>query len=302
MKRLLIAVASLALVLAPVASASANPTLPAGDALYEMSCDNRVNDYLFHSVNTSNNTRTAIGNGTGVNVVTECAYQGAMLPGTDWFYFPDRYSDKLVRVDVTTGLTEIVGLLRESGSYQGLYSLAIHDNGNAYALSYDTLFSVNLSTGELTTIVAANTYDLAEGYPYGFAYDPKTDKFYVAEDGGDSLYSLNMSTGVFTLVATNSDYWVGSMSFDSDGNLWVNGDGNLVSRVALSGFGNSVNWIDSAALAPQVYSESLVIARPPVEDDDEEGLANTGSADATPYLLGGLLAAGIAFALRRRRV
>lgn len=301
MKKLLIAAVSLALLLAPVAPASANPTLPAGDALYEMSCDNTVNDYLFFSVNSADNTRTAIGNGMGVNVVTECAFQGAMLPGTDWFYFPDPYDDKLVRVDVTTGLSEVVGLLRDSGTFRGIWSLAIHDNGTAYALSDESLFSVNLSTGALTPIVVG--YDLAGSFTYGFAYDPKTDKFYVAEDGSDGLYSLDITTGVFTLLATNSDYWVGSMSFDSEGYLWVNGADDQVSRVALSGFGNSANWVDSAPLIPNVYSESLVIVRGPGGgDDDEEGLANTGSADATPYLLGGLLAAGIAFALRRRRV
>jgi LPXTG-motif cell wall-anchored protein len=303
-KKLLIVGASIALLLAPVAPASANPTLPAGDALYEMTCDNVVADYRLHSVNTSDNTRTAVGAGTNTSNINECGYQGAMLPGTDWFYFVDYMNgNRLVRVDVTTGVTEVIGDLREGGAYQGIYSLTINDNGNAYALSYETLFAVNLNTGGLSSLVAANTYDIAEGYPYGFAYDPKTKKYYVAEDGAGGLYTLNIGTGVFTLVATNTDYWVGSMAFDSNGYLWVNGDTNKVSRVALNRFGDSDDWVDSAALSPNVYSESLVIARGPGGgDDDEEGLANTGSADATPYLVGGLLAAGIALVFRRRRV
>ena len=299
MKKLIVAGASLALLFAPVAPASANPTLPAGDALYEMSCDGNINGFQLHSLNTSDNTRTAIGTSTGS---LECALQGAVLPGTNWFYFiavgtPNR----LVRANLTSGLTEVIGELRQEGVARSALSLAIDDNGNTYALTNDTLYSVNLSTGALTNPVVANTNDLAGGSPYGFAFDPKTNKFYVAEDGGGGLYWLNVGTGVFTLVATNTDYWVGSMAFDSNGYLWVNGDTNQVSRVAISDFGNSANWIDSAALSPNVYSESLAIARP-ASDDDEEGLANTGSADATPYLLGGLLAAGIALAIRRRRV
>lgn len=301
MKKLIVAGASLALLLAPVAPASATPTLPAGDVLYEMSCDGDVSGHQLYSLNTSDNTRTAIGTGTGS---TTCALQGAVLPGSNWFYFISVGTPKsLVRTNLTSGSTEVIGELREEGADRDTSSFAIDDNGNAYALTYDTLYSVNLSTGALTNPVAANTYDLAGGYPYGFAFDSKTNKFYVAEDGGGGLYWLNIGTGGFTLIATNSDYWVGSMTFDSNGYLWVNGDTNQVSRVALSDFGNSANWIDSAPLSPNFYSESLAIARPASSDDDEdESLANTGSTDATPYLVGGLLAAGIALALRRRRV
>lgn len=302
MKHLLVAGASLALLLAPVAPASANPTLPAGDVLYEMSCDFGADGFQLHSLNTSDNTRTAIGTGTAGS---ECGSQGAMLQGTNWFYFVEDSPTGLVRTDVTSGLTEVIGEFREEGAVRQVQSLAIDDNGNAYALNKQTLYSVNLTTGALTSVAAASLFEDLRGNAYGFAYDPTTDKFYVGHNGGDGLYSLNMSTGEYTLIATNFDYWTGSMSFDSDGYLWVNGDTNQVSRVAISDFGNSANWIDSAALSPNIYSQSLVIARAPSGeggDDEGESLAATGSADATPYLLGGLLAAGIALAIRRRRV
>lgn len=305
MKKLIVAGASLALLFAPVAPASANPTLPAGDVLYEMSCDGAINGFQLHSLNTSDNTRTAIGTSTGS---VECALGGTILRGSNWFYFKARIN--LFRTDVTSGVTEVIGEFREEGADRDIKSLAIDDNGNAFALSEEALFSVDLSSGNLTTVAATNFATLTGGTPLGFAYDPTTDKFYVAEDGDGNLYSLNMSTGALTFIASNSDYWVGSMSFDSNGYLWVNGDTNQVSRVAISDFGNSANWIDSAPLSPNVYSESLVIARAPSggsgdDEDNSDGsdsLANTGSADATPYLLGGLLAAGIALALRRRRV
>jgi LPXTG-motif cell wall-anchored protein len=307
MKKLIVAGASLALLFAPVAPASANPTLPAGDVLYEMSCDGDVNGFQLHSLNTSDNTRTAVGTGTAG---FKCGRQGAMLQGTNWFYFVesgDGFPYSLVRTDVTSGLTEVIGEFREEGAARWVVSLAIDDNGNAYALNGQTLYSVNLTTGALTSVASASPFEDFRGNPNGFAYDPTTDKFYVGHNGGDGLYSLNMSTGAYTLIATNSDYWVGSMSFDSNGYLWVKGDYNLVSRVAISDFGNSANWIDSALLSPDVYGESLVIARTPSGgggggDDEDESLANTGSTDATPYLVGGLLAAGIALAFRRRRV
>ncbi len=303
MKKLIVAGASLALLFTPVAPASANPTLPAGDELYEMSCTDA--GFQLHSLNTSDNTRTAVGTGTGNNNDGGCGLQGALLPATDWFYFADfRFgqANRLVRADISTGVIEVIGDLREGGVSRDIRSLAIHDNGNAYALTSGKLFSVDLSTGNLTTAVDV----LTDGDPAGFAYDPTTDKFYVADSAENvKLYTLNISTGAYSLIATNSDSSVVAMSFDSEGNLWVKGEEeNYVSRVAISDFGNSANWIDGAELSPVVDSYSLVIARPASndEEDADESLANTGSADATPYLVGGLLAAGIALALRRRRV
>lgn len=304
-KKLLTAVASITLLLAPVAPASANPTLPTGDALYEVTCDTTSLDHQLYSLSLADGLRTAIGSGTGVMTTGElndCALQGAILPGTDWFYHNDYSVETLFRTNLVTGVVEEVGLLREGGTNHGIYSIAIDDDGNAFALSYEKLFSLDLATGNLTAIVDANTYDLASGYPYGFAYDPKTDKFYVVEGGGGGLYTLNMSTGVFSHVATNLRRVVYSMTFDSHGMLWTKGLDNFVSRVSLADFGTNESWENSDEFTPAFLGASIVVARFETSEDDEEGLANTGSTDATPYLVGGLLAAGIALVLRRRRV
>jgi hypothetical protein len=297
-KKLVIGGASLALILSStVAHGTEAPTLPAVDAMYEISCDAAINNWQLYALDLSALTRTAIGDGTGTTTGEECALQGALLPGTDWFYYPDNFQAFLMRVNVVTGGVEQVGAWGES-----IYSLAIDDEGNAYALTYDTLFSVNLETGALTELVEADTYGMDEGYPYGFAYDPKTDKFYMAEDGEDSLYTLNISTGEFTFVADQDAYFLGSIAFDSDGYLWTN-DGQvsaLVRRVPLSGFGDAPAWEETATMTPSVASESLIIARGEPVDSDAESLATTGSIDPLPLVAFGAMLAGTAAVIRRR--
>lgn len=299
MKKLVIVGATLALIFpTSMAYATMAPSLPAADAMYEISSDAEVNNWQLHSVDLAGLTRTAVGNGTGTTTGKECALQGAMRPGTDWFYYPDYHQAFLMRVNVTTGAVEEVGPWAES-----IYSLAIDDDGNAYALTYDTLFSVNLDTGALTEIVEADTYGINGGYPYGFAYDPKTDKFYMAEDGSNSLYTLNVTTGVFTFVADQNAYFLGSMAFDSDGYLWTNDGGAsaLVRRVAVSGFGDAGAWYQTPTMTPSIMSESLIIDRGESDDAEGESLAKTGSADPLPLVAFGVVIAGIALATRRRK-
>ena len=298
MKKLVIGGAALALVLSStVAHGTEAPSLPAVDAMYEISCDAEINNWQLYALDLSALTRTAIGDGTGTTTGKECALQGALLPGTDWFYYPDNFQAFLMRVNVVTGGVEQVGAWAES-----IYSLAIDDEGNAYALTYDTLFSVNLATGALTELVEADTYGMDEGYPYGFAYDPKTDKFYMAEDGEDSLYTLNISTGEFTFVADQDAYFLGSIAFDSDGYLWTNDGqvGALVRRVPLSGFGDAPAWQETATMTPSVASESLIIARGEPVDSGAETLAPTGSIDPLPLVAFGAMLAGAAVVIRRR--
>jgi hypothetical protein len=280
------------------------PTLPEGHLLFQVGCDNAVNDLQLLGVDLENEDLLTVGDGTGVNVTNDCASQGAMLPGTAWFYYIDRggIADVLFRVDIITGETEEIGVMEDEGSWADLYSLAIGPNGNAYALSYDYLFGVNLDNGNLVQLNEPNVYDLNSGYPYGFAYDRVTKKFYIAEDGGYEIHQLNVSTGELTYVTENSDFWIGSFAFDANGDFWFNGDDSKIRRASLDNFDDSANVLatgDILLSTTEVYSESLGLALPDA-DDDSEGLAPTGSTDVSALAALAGLAGLAAVAIRRR--
>lgn len=267
--------------------------------MFEVSCDSSTNGDQLHSLNLEAGTRTPIGDGVPPGGTgSGCAGQGAIKPGTDWLYFSGNSSD-LFRVNLISGDVELVGQIMKDGSPVVLSALSIDGSGNAYGLTWYNLYSLDLSTATLSDEKPADIAALTGGTPNGFAYDEKTDEFYVTEyEGG--LYRLDVATGELTLLATNPDFWVASMAFDSRGRMWVNSEGLGVTSVNLEDFGNTARWSDWDVLSPEVYSNSIAIRRSQTSND--EGLANTGASNAAPYLLGGLLAAGIALAIRRRRV
>lgn len=279
------------------------PVLPAGDQLFESNCDDGANDHQLFSLDFVAGTRDPIGNGTGGNTLNNCATQGAILPGTDWFYYGD-YEGQLRRVDLDSGLVEPVATI--TGNTADVYALTIGPDGSAYAIDSPgagglNLYLLDLSSGVLTPFGPLVGPSLGVfGAAYGFAYDGVTEKYYIAESEGATLVELDMDTLTLTSVGSTGSYWIGSMAFDSDGNLWINGSYDEVNQLTLANVGTTANWSIGDTWDRTDYSESLVIRLAPVEE--EEGLADTGSADATPYLLGGLLAAGIALVIRRRRV
>jgi hypothetical protein len=305
-KKLLVVALSAMFLASSTPALAVTPTLPSGDRMFQMPCDSgATNDFQLFDLDLSSEDLVPVGNGSGVNGGNDCASQGAILPGTDWFYFIEWTGavDTLVRVDVSTGEVDVIGAMRDEGSHASLYSLAIGPNGNAYALSYDYLYAVNLDTGDLVQLNEPAVYDLNEGYPYGFAYDPTTEHFYVVEDGGGELLRLNVSTGDMTSIATNDNHWVGSIAFDSDGYFWFNGIGANVRRSSLQTFGDNSSILATGNILLEgnpVFSESLGILRPEATDDDSEGLAPTGSTDVSALAALAGLAGLAAVAIRRR--
>lgn len=308
-KSIIVAAVAAALVLGTSPANAVAPSLPAGDSLFEVACDNDVPDFQLFSLDLAAMTRDLLGGGLGLSFAPVCALQGAILPGSDWFYYPDD-QDQMWRSDLTSGDVQFVRAF--AGNVGTVYSITITPDGDAYALDdsgdVGNLYSLDLSTGALSLVGAIADPEVGTpfGEMYGFAYDGVTEKFYGVEDTQGRLFEFDVATRALTLLATNPDYTVRSMSFDSEGNLWVNGSGfgRTVRQLTLANFGTTANWTDSGSFNRSDYSRSLVVRLPPVEEDSDgsESLADTGAADATPYLLGGLLAAGIALALRRRRV
>lgn len=282
------------------AFAVAGPTLPAEDKLYVIECDQQdALSLQLYGVNSELGELTTIG--SGLSGANSCAYQGAQMPSTDWFYYFD--DSTLLRVDLVTGDTEVVGDFTNNGvTENGVYSMTFGPDGTAYAMTYDELFTVDVVTAELTYLSTPDVYGIASGYPYAFAYDYVTQKFYFVEDGSNSLFEIVPETGAKTLLATSGDYVVYSMAFDADGNLWVNGEGDFVSKLALADFANPAAWVDSPDLTigqGTLYSESLWVS-PKFAPKPE--LANTGVNVAGFAALAGLLmVAGVSIVAVRRR-
>ena len=260
-----------------------------------------MNDNQLYGVDPGSAELTAVGDGQGApSEDSSCASQGAQLPGTDWFYFVDwDATDSLDRVNLVTGEHQEIGEITVNGAPENItYSLTIGPDGTAYILDYDDLYTVDLETGAATYLSSPNFYDEYSGYPYAFAYDYKTEKFYVVEDGDGAMYELDPATGNKVEMDYNEDYWVASMAFDSEGDLWINGDNNGASTVALADFGDSNLWIDTDTFSPSVYSESIWVSGPRAADE----LAETGFSPA-PLFAGAALAtaAGVAIVRSRRR-
>ncbi len=280
-----------------VALANGQPTLLPGDTLFEVSCDSSDNTHQLYQLDLENNARVAVGTGSG-STSGDCASQGAILPGSDWFYFIDLWNtgQPLVRVNLGSGAVEIISETNYLGQSANLHSLTIDSDGSAFALSDERLFAVNLTTGALTLI---GDYDYgfeSAGSPFAFAYDPTTDKFYVADSG--MLSEIDVATGVATRIGYRGPS-VASMAFDSGGALWLNGHGNYVSTTTIDGFSQ---WEQTSAFSPNVNSESLAIINlPESPEDDPEGLAATGADNLAMLGLAGALLVGTAVIVRRRR-
>ena len=287
------ALAILGLTASPALAVGA-PSLPSQDKLFVIECDNTETPLQLFGVDPVAGLATEIGSGDGAE--TYCGYQGAQMPGTDWFYYFNN-SSILQRVDLSTGANETIGAFSVAGSpYGDASSLSIGPDGTAYVLAYDDLYTLDVTNGELTYLSTPNFYDEYSGYPYGFAYDYVTAKFYVVESGDGALYELVPATGDKVELTYNGDYNVYSIAFDSEGNLWANGDGNFVSKMALADFGNSAAWQDSADLG--FYSESIWVS--PVFAAKE--LPDTG-VDATVAvgLAGAFAILGVTLVATRRR-
>lgn len=300
MKRIVIGFITVGLALLAAPATASTLSLAGNDEMYQVSCGGtNVNQLL--KVDLSTESLTVIGTGEGPPG-SGCAYQGALVSTTGWFYFIDiQADDRLLRANLETGDIEVLGTFHDGGSLPQMKSLAAGPDGEIYAISGRNLYSVDLTDASLTLVTTIDEAGLTDGGLYGFAYDPKTDKFYVA-DSGDGLFSLDITTGDVTLVGTNSDFWIGSMDFDSDGYLWFNGDGFGVARASLHNFGDTSKIRVSGDLSDTAYSESLQILRDPIpaKDKNNEGLAYTGAADISWVLgFGGIAGLG-AVALRRR--
>lgn len=300
----LAATAALALPFVFAAPAAA-ATLPAGDALYAITCDY---DYeleegfaVLYSVDPADAHGTMVAN-TTTGITDDCAGQAAFNPVTELSYYVSwTGSDQsLARIDVSTGLATVIGEF--STGYAD--SMAIGKDGTAYAIWSTGLYRLNLTDATMTYVG-----ELGSSGFYAFAVDPVSGEFYAVHYDGDA-YRINTTTGAAEFIGTivtdgPPGYYIYSLQIDTSGAWWIERDVPSASEIytgprpeALDTEFALVGLFDDIVNEYTPYTESLLLTYP-------KALAATG-LDATVLVGAGvtaglLLLMGAAVIVLRRR-
>jgi LPXTG-motif cell wall-anchored protein len=283
-------------------------TLPTGDALYAITCDedgdSGIDFALLYSVSPVDAVGTLIGDGS--DIFDDCAGEAAFNPVTGNSYYISWSSEgsSLVKIDVATGATTSIPW---TGDYEGNYpdSIAIGTDGIAYVISGPNLARVDLTTGAWDELGS-----LGFGGLYGFSVDPTSGLFYAIDQGG---YAYRIDPAAVTATAVGRVLGGSSLSYslqiDTSGAWWVQWDhpGDPYTVDIWTG-ARPVDGGDSqlALVGPlndivneyYPYSQALLITYP-------KALAATGMDATALVVVGGSAAAFLLLAgavlLRRRR-
>lgn len=298
------AAVAVGLTVATVAPAAA-AELPTTDGLYVLSCDNTPNPLGVFSIDPTDATATAVGDGTAMT--SGCFYNAAFDASSGVTYAIVSTSDGylLVTVDMVTGVSSPIApfTIDESSTY--VDSMAIGGDGSAYAWVGDELFSLDLATGALTLL---HEFELENNF-YGFSWDPVVGDFVGIFDDG-RIFAIDPAALTVTLVGDVGldDFYTWGVQVDSAGVIWVLG-------VPVGGSDTAYLWTASRAdvTTPtevgqvlidgegEFYSFVVTLTRA-AAPAPEPALAATG-VDATAPLTAGalLLVLGAGLLLFRRR-
>jgi LPXTG-motif cell wall-anchored protein len=304
--------ASIALVSTP-AYAAPRP-LPEGDLLFTIACDDAHPEGQLLSLDPATAAATAIGVGTP-DISFNCAGQAAWNAATSTAYYVlYNGEDRLASIDLTTGVTTVIGTFGTGNLSTGADSMAIAPNGDAFFISDGDLYSLDLAIADGTLIGALGI----GGSISAFAADPTSGILYGITDKGD-IYTINPVTGAATLLGTvdfsptNTNAW--SLQVASDGILWIENDIQIDQNTWHSQLWSVDPTVPSttdelsgliAESGAGFYTESLLLtvgwAPPAVVIPAAPTLPDTG-ADVAPIALAGLvlgLTGVVLLTLRRR--
>ena len=212
---------------ASAATAAAPDTLPSGQKLYAIDCDD-FGPQLW-SVG-ANGASTPVGNAYDADTGSGCAGGAQTNPvdGITYFiYYPFESATALAKVDLTTGAVETIANL--SGGTRNAYSMAITNSGEAFVVESEILYRISLTTGVTTTVGPTGVFSGPLGY------DGRTDTIYLFANSSEvHVYTIDRTTG----DATDTDFggsWPitdclaggtgpgapNSVTFDSAGFAWI---------------------------------------------------------------------------------
>ena len=220
--------AALVLAGASAATAAAPEVLPTGQKLYAIDCDN-YGPQLW-SVG-ADGASTPVGNAYETATGNDCAGGGQTNPvdGITYFvYNPFESPNALATVDLTTGVVTTVADF--SGDTTNPWQLFITNDGDAFVVADQVLFSLALATG-----VTSEIGSMAPAAFGAVGYDALTDTIYSFDYSNDVIvYTINRETGEATDTglggvwdtADCADGGTGSgtplnVIFDSAGFAWI---------------------------------------------------------------------------------
>jgi hypothetical protein len=250
------------------------PTLPAGQALYNIDCeDNGPQLWTF----TTDGASTPVGSPVEAG---SCAGGGQTSPVDGKTYFinyPGGPVSALATVDLATG--EVTTIAAINGAVNDAWQLVITNDGTAYISQGQNLYAIDLATAA-TTLVGS----MAPFNPGAMGYDYLTDTIYGFSGGNVmKVYTIDRTTGAPTDTGIGGNWPVATclgggpglaspdgVAFDSNGIAWIQADSACNSLVMAVNTAGGASWItgelfDSTAtlygVAPfTYYSETFLIA------------------------------------------
>jgi hypothetical protein len=206
-------------------------TLPSGNHMYTIPCNTATRRYHLYRVRAVSGIFTSIGGTTDIEGST-CAYGMAYDATTNLSYFIAGNTDTdnwpLMKVNLRTGTEHFIRNVKVAGTALHQSTAfpavaAIGNNGHAYLIAANNLYSLNLRTARAVLIGATG----AASAVYSFAINPKTNVFYAVGDAGE-VYSINIHDGSGTYLGTvpTANSQVYSLQIDTNGVFWINEGGS----------------------------------------------------------------------------
>lgn len=315
-----LAAAGLLVLVSASPAMAAGSAIDPGDSLYAINCDDNLPDFQLLSVEASTAVSTTIGVGEGTT--SNCAGQAAYDSSTGDSYYVRwvGLDSSLAQIDVATGVSTDIGRFFELQSNEPVYrfveSIAIGASGNAYAVSSDVLYSLNLVTAEIVEVGPLETDSL-----WAFAFDALTGKFYAVFYNTDELQEIDVTDASVTVLGNLAfdagNVGVNSLQFDESGRAWVEVDNDTGARAGLWSFliDEVITPVYSGnfSVVDEYYTESLliipgqvpVVPEVPVVSPAAPTLPATGTDTTTAILWAGgaaaFLLAGVTLLVVRRR-
>lgn len=235
-------------------------SLPSGDYLYDIDCSGAH----LQSLDVHDARSQYMGDGNQIEGST-CGYQGAFNKITDTAYYLAGNNNEeiwpLATVDLATGEQSLVGNIfyinenNEPALFTGgIGAVAISDRGDAAFIYNNTLYGLNLETGEATT----TSVDLSsfQSTIYAAAFDSNGNLYFLSEDGHlGSINAYNPDLLQLIDAGTLPAAFNYSLQIDSSGMFWVVSNGGDLASFNVSDIEGTYEV--SGRLSP--YSGSLLL-------------------------------------------
>jgi len=119
------------------------------------------------------------------------------VPATNTLYGVSSHNNGLYEINQSTGVATLIGTSTLSSfsnlGWNSTTGIMYLTNSGA-----DSLYTINLATGATTLVGALNT----STNPNGVTYDPDTGTLYMADNSTDNFYSIDMATGNASVIGS----------------------------------------------------------------------------------------------------